>query len=374
MGNPLKRLIAANHAARAPQASATNGHASPAPPTATNGTTHSAGNGAAHHGQTASEQTLPAQELAEQALAEKVPPEQLPTEQLQTEQLQTEQLQTEQLQTEQLHPEPAPAPTPAATRDGVLPVVSVRDLTKLYTMGDQEIRALNGVDFDLWPGEMVAVMGPSGSGKSTFMNIIGCLDVPSSGTYLLDNIDVSKLNDTKLAAIRGGKIGFVFQSFNLLPRTTAVANVELPLIYAGISGKERRKRAVESLALVGLEDRVKHKPNELSGGQQQRVAIARALVNRPALILADEPTGNLDTKTSQEIMELFQRLSRERQMTILLITHEPEMAGYCDRVVNLRDGVLVQGEALPHQLETVPAHAQEEAREPATTGRDDATR
>jgi len=223
-------------------------------------------------------------------------------------------------------------------------VVSVSNLTKVYAMGDQKIFALNGVCFELWPGEMVAVMGPSGSGKSTFMNIIGCLDVPTSGTYLLDNVDVSKLNDNQLATIRGSKIGFVFQNFNLLPRTTALANVELPLIYAGVGGRERRIRATEALSLVGLESRLKHKPNELSGGQQQRVAIARALVNRPALILADEPTGNLDTKTSQEIMELFQGLSQERKMTILFITHEPAMAQYCHRSIHIRDGVLIQAE------------------------------
>lgn len=223
-------------------------------------------------------------------------------------------------------------------------VVSVRNLTKLYTMGDETIRALNGICFDLWYGEMVAVMGPSGSGKSTFMNIIGCLDVPTSGTYLLDNIDISKLNENQLAAIRGGKIGFVFQSFNLLPRTTALANVELPLIYAGVGRRERRERAIQALTLVGLEKRLKHKPNELSGGQQQRVAIARALVNEPTLILADEPTGNLDMKTSQEIMELFQRLCRQHKKTILIITHEAEMAAYCDRVIHLRDGVIVHPE------------------------------
>lgn len=219
-------------------------------------------------------------------------------------------------------------------------------------MGNEKIRALNGVCFDLWKGEMVAVMGPSGSGKSTFMNIIGCLDVPTSGTYLLDSIDVSKLNDTQLAAIRGGKIGFVFQSFNLLARTTALANVELPLIYAGVGGRERRQRATEALTLVGLGGRLNHKPSELSGGQQQRVAIARALVNRPALILADEPTGNLDTKTSQEIMQLFQGLSRERNMTILIITHEPDMAEYCDRAIQIRDGTIIQPEP---QVEMPPA-------------------
>ncbi len=278
--------------------------------------------------------------------------------------------------------ETTPAPPRKATpRRETKPVVSVRNLTKVYAMGDQQIRALNGINFDLWPGEMVAVMGPSGSGKSTFMNIIGCLDVPTGGTYLLDGIDVSKLNDTQLAAIRGGKIGFVFQNFNLLPRTTAVANVELPLIYAGVGGRERRRRAIESLTLVGLEARVNHKPNELSGGQQQRVAIARALVNRPALILADEPTGNLDTKTSQEIMELFQRLSREQKMTILLITHEPEITEYCDRIVHIRDGVLLDKEIGAGDPAATHPHAARDddgvvARALVTgeTGRDDAAR
>ncbi len=192
------------------------------------------------------------------------------------------------------------------------PVIEVVDLKKTYTMGEMEVHALRGANVTIYPGEMVAIMGPSGSGKSTLMNIVGCLDVPSGGSYRLDGIDVSKLSDDKLAEIRSKKIGFVFQSFNLLSRTSALANVELPLVYAGISGRQRRQRAEESLTLVGLGDRLDHKPNELSGGQQQRVAIARALINRPAMILADEPTGNLDTKTSKEIMELFQRLNREQ--------------------------------------------------------------
>jgi putative ABC transport system ATP-binding protein len=219
-----------------------------------------------------------------------------------------------------------------------LPVVSLRSIKKIYQMGDVEVQALRGVDLDIEQGEMLAIMGPSGSGKSTLMNIIGCLDVPSEGTFEIDGTDVSRLKDDELAAIRCRKIGFVFQNFNLLPRTTALANVELPLIYAGIAGRERHKRAQESLRLVGLGERQHHKPNELSGGQQQRVAIARALINRPSMILADEPTGNLDTKTSIEIMELFQRLNLEQNITIVFVTHNPETADYCERVVRIRDG------------------------------------
>lgn len=220
------------------------------------------------------------------------------------------------------------------------PVISVRGLKKIYQMGDVEVAALQGVDIDIYPGEVTAIMGPSGSGKSTLMNIIGCLDVPSDGTYFLDGTDVSKLNDDELAAIRCKKIGFVFQSFNLLSRTTALANVELPLIYAGVGGSERHKRAKSSLTLVGLEQRMDHKPNELSGGQQQRVAIARALINEPAMILADEPTGNLDSKTSVEIMELFQRLNVEQGITIVFVTHNAETADYCHRTIRVRDGLV----------------------------------
>jgi len=220
------------------------------------------------------------------------------------------------------------------------PVISVRDVTKVYQMGDVEVHALRGVDLDVWPGEMLAIMGPSGSGKSTLMNIIGCLDVPTAGMYELDGVNVSQLNDDQLADIRCRQIGFVFQSFNLLPRTSALANVELPLIYAGTSGRKRRDRAAEVLELVGLGDRLHHNPNELSGGQQQRVAVARSLVNQPALILADEPTGNLDTRTGIEIMELFQRLNREQGIVIIFVTHDPETAEYCNRVVHIRDGLI----------------------------------
>ena len=227
-----------------------------------------------------------------------------------------------------------------AERNGAEPVVSLRGITKFYQMGDIEVRALRGVDLDIAAGEMIAIMGPSGSGKSTLMNIIGCLDVPSEGWYEIDGHDVSRLKDDQLADIRNHKIGFVFQSFNLLPRTTALANVELPLIYGGLGGRQRRQRAEEALRLVGLGDRLDHKPNELSGGQQQRVAIARALVNEPSMILADEPTGNLDTRTSVEIMELFQRLNQERGITIVFVTHNPETAEYCHRVVRVRDGLV----------------------------------
>ncbi|MEZ4614625.1 MAG: ABC transporter ATP-binding protein [Caldilineaceae bacterium] len=211
-------------------------------------------------------------------------------------------------------------------------------------MGEVEVRALRGIDLDIWPGELVAIMGPSGSGKSTLMNVIGCLDVATTGTYKLDGVDVSDLSDMQLAEIRCRKIGFVFQSFNLLSRTTARSNVELPLIYAGMRGRKRREQAEEMLTLVGLGDRQDHRPNELSGGQQQRVAIARALSNNPAMILADEPTGNLDSKTSVEIMELFQRLNREQGITIVFVTHDPETAAYCKRVIQVRDGLVEQDE------------------------------
>lgn len=234
------------------------------------------------------------------------------------------------------------------------PVIAVHGVTKVYTMGDIEVRALRGIDVEIWPGEMVAVMGPSGSGKSTLMNVIGCLDVPTEGTYMLDGVDVSKLRDSQLAEIRCRKIGFVFQSFNLLPRTSARANVELPLIYADISGRQRRKRAEEMLRLVGLGERLDHKPNELSGGQQQRVAIARALTNQPAMILADEPTGNLDSKTSIEIMQLFQQLNRDQGMTIVFVTHEPDIAAYCKRVIYVRDGVVERDEKREPQVAIVP--------------------
>jgi putative ABC transport system ATP-binding protein len=235
------------------------------------------------------------------------------------------------------------------------PVIAVQGVTKVYTMGDIEVRALRGIDVTIWPGEMVAIMGPSGSGKSTLMNVLGCLDVPTEGTYKLDGVNVSELSDSQLAEIRCRKIGFVFQSFNLLPRTSARANVELPLIYAGISSRQRRKRAEEMLNLVGLGERLDHKPSELSGGQQQRVAIARALTNQPAMILADEPTGNLDTKTSIEILQLFQQLNREQGITIIFVTHEPDIAVYCKRVIYVRDGVVERDEAREPLVAGAPA-------------------
>jgi putative ABC transport system ATP-binding protein len=223
-------------------------------------------------------------------------------------------------------------------------VILTENLTKVYKMGDIEVHALAGVSFTIQRGEVVAIMGPSGSGKSTLMNILGCLDRPTAGEYYLDGERVSKLNDDQLASIRNRKVGFIFQSFNLLPRASALANVELPMRYAGIT-RERHDRSVAALTSVGLADRVRHKPTELSGGQQQRVAIARALVNDPAIIMADEPTGNLDSKSGSEIIELILRLNKERGTTVIIVTHDPAVASKARRIIRLYDGLVVSEEA-----------------------------
>jgi putative ABC transport system ATP-binding protein len=227
-------------------------------------------------------------------------------------------------------------------------VIAVRNLVKTYVVGEVEVKALRGVNLEVRQGEFLAVTGPSGSGKSTFMHIVGCLDRPTSGQYILDGEDVSKMSKDALAAVRNKKIGFVFQGFNLLARTSALDNVELPLLYGGngLRTSERHQRALEMLELVGLGNRADHHPNQLSGGQQQRVAIARALINRPSILLADEPTGNLDTRTSIEVMSIFQRLNRERKITIVLITHEMDIAEYATRMVAFRDGQVVADRAV----------------------------
>jgi putative ABC transport system ATP-binding protein len=217
-------------------------------------------------------------------------------------------------------------------------VIELEHIHKTYTMGDVEVHALRGVSLTIREGEFVAIMGASGSGKSTTMNIIGCLDRPTRGTYILDGEDVSQMSKDERADIRCQKIGFVFQGFNLLARTSALENVELPMLYLGVDAAQRHQRAMEALAAVGLAGREQNHPNQLSGGQQQRVAVARSLVNNPALILADEPTGNLDSRTSVEVMEIFQRLNRERSITLVLVTHEPDIAQYADRVVVFKDG------------------------------------
>jgi putative ABC transport system ATP-binding protein len=249
-------------------------------------------------------------------------------------------------------------------------IIQVSHVTKTYVMGDVEVHALRGVSLSVNRGEFVAIMGASGSGKSTFMNIIGCLDVPTKGEYLLDGVNVGQLNRDRLARIRNEKIGFVFQGFNLLPRTSALENVELPMFYRSLSNKMRREKAMEALRIVGLVERYQHMPNQLSGGQQQRVAIARALVNDPSIILADEPTGNLDSRTSVEVMEIFQQLN-DRGITILLVTHEADIADYAKRSVVFRDGRVKKDFAVANrrqaseQLKSMPLLIDEEEEQAA---------
>ncbi|HEY5885975.1 MAG TPA: ABC transporter ATP-binding protein [Pyrinomonadaceae bacterium] len=238
------------------------------------------------------------------------------------------------------------------------PVIELDHIHKTYTMGDVEVHALRGISLTIREGEFVAIMGTSGSGKSTMMNIIGCLDRPTKGSYILDGQDVSAMSKDERADIRNQKIGFVFQGFNLLSRTSALENVELPMLYAGVDAAERQRRASEALAAVGLAGRERNHPNQLSGGQQQRVAIARSLVNDPALILADEPTGNLDSRTSIEVMDIFQRLNRERGITLILVTHEHDIADYADRVVVFKDGKIKKDYAIEN-----PRNAAEELKQ-----------
>jgi len=221
-------------------------------------------------------------------------------------------------------------------------VVEAKDITKVYQMGEIEVHALRGLSVNIAPGEIISIMGPSGSGKSTLMNILGCLDRPTSGDYHLNGESVATLNDDQLAEIRNRGVGFVFQSFNLLPRATALANVELPMRYAVLNGRNRKQVAKDALEAVGLSDRIYHRPNELSGGQMQRVAIARALVNNPAIIMADEPTGNLDTQSGEEIMGLLKNLNKDRGTTLIIVTHDPEIAELTDRVISIRDGRIAE--------------------------------
>jgi putative ABC transport system ATP-binding protein len=227
--------------------------------------------------------------------------------------------------------------------------IELREITKTYETGQMTLHVLKGVSFTIADGELCAIMGPSGSGKSTLMNVIGCLDTPTGGQYLLDGQDVSTLDDNQLAQVRNQKIGFVFQSYNLVKRTTALDNVQLPMLYAGVPPEERRKRAIDALEAVGLGDRLDHKPNELSGGQQQRVSIARALVMRPTLILADEPTGALDSRSSVEVMGIFQRLNADLGITVVFVTHEPDIAEYTRRIIRIRDGFLGADETVERQ-------------------------
>lgn len=225
--------------------------------------------------------------------------------------------------------------------DDETPVIETENLRKIYTMGETEVQALRGVSLKIMRGEMVAIVGPSGSGKSTLMAILGALDKPSDGSYKLDGVEIGRMSQDSLSDIRNNRIGFVFQKFNLLARNSSLANVALPLVYAGASAPERNKRAQKALELVGLGDRLDHKPNELSGGQQQRVAIARALINNPSIILADEPTGNLDSKTGEDIMHLFKKLHQDEGITLIIVTHSPEIAEQAERVITMRDGEVV---------------------------------
>lgn len=226
-----------------------------------------------------------------------------------------------------------------------IPLIQLEDVTKTYSVGETKVHALRGISYKVEPGEFLAIMGPSGSGKSTLMNIIGCLDRPTAGKYALEGEEVSTFDKNKLARVRNKKIGFVFQTFNLLPRTTALENVELPLLYSSdVHGKQRTESTLQALELVGLRERAYHKTNQLSGGEQQRIAIARALLNSPSLILADEPTGNLDTKTSQEIMKIFKRLNEEKKITLVMVTHEPDIACYARKRLYIRDGKILKEE------------------------------
>jgi putative ABC transport system ATP-binding protein len=249
----------------------------------------------------------------------------------------------------------------ADSKDGSDVVIRIDRVSKIYQTGDILVHALRGLSLSIHRGEFVAIMGPSGSGKSTLMNMIGCLDRPTKGKYFLEGVDVSTMGKAQLADVRNKRVGFVFQSFNLVSRTSALENVELPLLYAGVSSGERKRRAREALAIVGLSERERNMPNQLSGGQQQRVALARALVNNPSIILADEPTGALDTRTSVEVMEIFQRLNRERNLTVIIVTHESDIALYAERVIHVRDGRIASDEKVKNRwiasevLRTLPA-------------------
>jgi putative ABC transport system ATP-binding protein len=267
---------------------------------------------------------------------------------------------------EQISPPAVSNPNGASTR----PVIRLENVFKTYDLGEIQVQALRGVSVEIHEGEFVAVMGPSGSGKSTVMNILGCLDRPTHGRYFLDGVDVSHMSKRQLAGIRNRKLGFVFQQFNLLSRTTALENVELPTVYAGIRPEERARRAMESLTRVGLADRAGHHPSQLSGGQQQRVAIARGLVNQPAILLADEPTGNLDSRTSVEIMDILQTLNEEEGLTIVLVTHEPDIAQYSKRTVEFRDGklrrdIMVQNRSIAREVLLTLPTPEEQAAEDA---------